>query len=274
MKRYFYFLVITTWFFSCNRSNTNDKKEGLDRNFQSGDTTINSSVVIVVSPSDNKIRELKAKHGEEDFYIIADDANGYTYEITTMLDEQRTMYFNTDKTLIHFPEEDFSINVDTINKCNWIIIDYKKGLKPNVYCPIDFLSKYSIKKQSALNLDGTWITECSNSNSLYMDVSGAQINFVEMYSLHGSVEMESDTSVILKYEFPTSVIPSPNTDWDHFSKDSVIAKLVLTDKGKLKFYWFGIFNTATNQRELLESGFDNKLPNVFGNLIKSEINCQ
>ena len=45
------------------------------------DTIILSSGIYVLTPNDKEIRDLKLKHGDENFYVIADDDNYYMAEI-------------------------------------------------------------------------------------------------------------------------------------------------------------------------------------------------
>ena len=108
------------------------------------DTIILSSGIYVLTPNDKEIRDLKLKHGDENFYVIADDANYYMAEISG-LSKIKITYPRFSKLV--FKEEGFILDKSKYDN-NWLVIDYHKGDKPKIYSLLDYYLSLNEKSKS------------------------------------------------------------------------------------------------------------------------------
>ncbi|MBU2997496.1 hypothetical protein KO500_13690 [Cellulophaga baltica] len=106
------------------------------------DTIIKSPNVIFVMPNEEEIEILKKKHGEDNFYIIADDINFYMAGIVRDLKIKNIIF--SSKSSYFFDEQNIKITKKDF-KDPWFIIDYING-KPIKYSLVDYYSK--VKKSS------------------------------------------------------------------------------------------------------------------------------
>lgn len=98
------------------------------------DTIINSSTILLLTPDDTEIIELKKKYGDDDFYTIADDANYYISEVNNELSKKIS---KTHHKIINFQKEKYVFNkIAQENK--WLIIEYSVGNKPKIYSLVDY----------------------------------------------------------------------------------------------------------------------------------------
>lgn len=98
------------------------------------DTLITKSTVLMLSPDETEIADIKKKQGEDNFYTIADDANYYAAEIEEAAPGKTN--FTHHKT-IDFPKENYVFDKkDSQNK--WLVIDYKVGSQPKIYSLVDY----------------------------------------------------------------------------------------------------------------------------------------
>jgi len=76
---------------------------------------INKPSVITVGLTSKEIDQLKSYYGEESFYVSADDAIWYDYQLKTLLDSLQIPIFNSDssKTLMKTPNQEFLIVKDS-----------------------------------------------------------------------------------------------------------------------------------------------------------------
>lgn len=143
-------LILTFCFFSSCRQ---DEKKTLIKNINTKidsttlikgthskivkDTIISSPNIIFVMPNETEIEILKKKHGEDNFYTLADDINFYMAEIRRSL-KTKNVIFSTKKSY-YFDKQDVIISKNDF-KDPWFIIDYIKG-KPLKYSLVDYYSK-------------------------------------------------------------------------------------------------------------------------------------
>ncbi|WP_106915286.1 hypothetical protein [Chryseobacterium aurantiacum] len=98
------------------------------------DTIVTSSIILMLSPDEEEIEDIKKKQGEDNFYTIADDANYYSAKIEEAATNKITF---TNHKIIDFPKENYVFDKkDSQNK--WLIIDYKAGSQPKMYSLADY----------------------------------------------------------------------------------------------------------------------------------------
>ena len=80
-------ILIVILLFSCNNKNklVNTAIAKVHTKIIDNDTLVQTPVIIIAKASRNELKALKSKHGEEDFYIISDDAMFYISEIRNLL---------------------------------------------------------------------------------------------------------------------------------------------------------------------------------------------
>ncbi|AZA77231.1 hypothetical protein EG347_06795 [Chryseobacterium sp. G0186] len=98
------------------------------------DTIITSSAVLMLSPDEAEIADIKTKQGEDNFYTIADDANYYSAEIDDA--SPNKINFIHHKT-IDFPKENYVFDKKEFQN-KWLVIDYKVGSQPKIYSLVDY----------------------------------------------------------------------------------------------------------------------------------------
>ncbi len=84
----------------------------------------NDKNIISVYPNEKEIEEMKSESGEEDFYIVADDINFYSFEAEEFLKSRSMKSYSTDKRFIQFIMKDKdTVYVDTDKiESKWIMI--------------------------------------------------------------------------------------------------------------------------------------------------------
>ncbi|WP_276877571.1 hypothetical protein [Chryseobacterium joostei] len=125
---------LLTCLLSCQKT---ERKSSLTQNSDQkvkADTIITSSTILMLSPDEAEIADIKKKQGEDNFYTIADDANYYSAEINEAAPDKIIF---TDHKTIDFPKENYVFDKkESQNK--WLIIDYKAGSKPKIYSLSDY----------------------------------------------------------------------------------------------------------------------------------------
>ncbi|TRX36193.1 hypothetical protein FNW52_09210 [Flavobacterium sp. ZT3R18] len=108
-------------------------------NNQPNDTLVllDNNIVVFFEPNTKEIKELKKKHGDDDFYIIADDVAGYIANITEQLDLKKIKYITTDKMVVTFKKSGLSINKNKLES-KWSILYFNKNGKIKIVAPINF----------------------------------------------------------------------------------------------------------------------------------------
>ncbi|MGU3376480.1 hypothetical protein [Chryseobacterium sp. M5A1_1a] len=132
-----YFVTLSFSLLACLLSCKKAENKSLTQNSDQkamADTIITSSTVLMLSPDEAEIAEIKKKQGEDNFYTIADDANYYSAEISEAAPNK--INFIHHKT-IDFPKENYVFDKkDSQNK--WLVIDYKVGSQPKIYSLVDY----------------------------------------------------------------------------------------------------------------------------------------
>lgn len=84
----------------------------------------NKKNIISVYPNEKEIEEMKSESGEEDFYIVADDINFYSFEAEEFLKSRSMKSYSTDKRFIQFiMKDEDTVYVDTDKiESKWIMI--------------------------------------------------------------------------------------------------------------------------------------------------------
>ena len=84
----------------------------------------NDKNIISVYPNEKEIEEMKSKSREEDFYVVADDINFYSFEAEEFLKSRSMKSYSTDKRFIQFIMKDKdTVYVDTDKtESKWIMI--------------------------------------------------------------------------------------------------------------------------------------------------------
>lgn len=126
-----HFLIVSC-LFSCKKNEKNDSQNINPQ--EKKDTIVNSSAIFLLTPDDIEIKELKEKHGEDNFYTIADDANYYVSQIRDISPQKlnKIRYKN-----INFSREDYIFKKNAYSD-KWLIINYTEGSKPKVYSLVDY----------------------------------------------------------------------------------------------------------------------------------------
>lgn len=125
---------ILTSTFSCTKTDNKPAVQKIHKDQKiKADTVITTSAVLLLSPDEKEIEEIKKKQGEDNFYTIADDANYYSAEIYEAA--PKTIYFN--HRTIYFPKENYVFSKDKFED-KWIVIDYKEGSQPKTYSLVDY----------------------------------------------------------------------------------------------------------------------------------------
>ncbi|SIS58552.1 hypothetical protein SAMN05421786_101339 [Chryseobacterium ureilyticum] len=135
-------ILIST--FSCTKTDNKPvvKKIHQDQKIKA-DTVITTSAVLLLSPDEKEIEEIKKKQGEDNFYTLADDANYYSAEI----DEAAPQTIYLSHRTIDFPKENYVFSKDKFED-KWIVIDYKEGYQPKAYSLVDYHSLITEKQSS------------------------------------------------------------------------------------------------------------------------------
>jgi hypothetical protein len=123
-----------------NQINKNKDSASTDfLNNKSNDTLVllDNNIVVFFEPNTKEIKELKKKHGDDDFYIIADDVAGYIANITEQLDLKKIKYITTDKMVVTFKKSGLSINKNKLER-KWSILYFNKNGKIKIVAPINF----------------------------------------------------------------------------------------------------------------------------------------
>lgn len=189
------------------------------------DTIILSSGIYVLTPNDKEIRDLKLKHGDENFYVIADDANYYMAEISG-LSKIKITYPRFSKLV--FKEEGFILDKSKYDN-NWLVIDYHKGDKPKIYSLLDYYLSLNEKSKSK---------ESTSTKSIKTEGSSLVVNnkyfddlIVNAMSLTTNLEIIDETQFYLIYEYSASATKMKQV----YNFNCVNSKVYLLSKEILKY---------------------------------------
>lgn len=117
-------------------------KNSISQNFsndKSNDTLVvlDNNIIVFFEPNTKEIKELKKKHGDDDFYTIADDVAGYIANITEQLDLKKIKYITTDKMVVNYKKTGLTINKNELQS-KWSILYFNKNGKIKIVAPINF----------------------------------------------------------------------------------------------------------------------------------------
>lgn len=98
---------------------------------------LENNTVVLFEPNTDEIKGLKKKHGDSDFYIIADDVAGYLANITEQLDLKKIKYITTDKTVVNFKKWNLFVNKNQLES-KWSIVYINKNKKADAVAPVNF----------------------------------------------------------------------------------------------------------------------------------------
>ncbi|WP_155995251.1 DUF5991 domain-containing protein [Tenacibaculum ovolyticum] len=157
MKKIISYIILIFIFFGCkNKSDLSQKVI-----IQSNDTIMinHKECVIDIKFDIQKMNDLKNKYGDEDFYVIADDANFYTAEVNDFLKKKgkKIIYVKMKpNTILGFNNKYYMSYADI---AYWDYILFKETKKPKVISPINFESafkKFFYKKTYIEEIDEKW----------------------------------------------------------------------------------------------------------------------
>lgn len=174
------FLIIIS---SCNRKNETIQKSNNQISKSTKvilkDTLVveNNALIVFVSPNNAEIQDLKNKHGEEDFYIIADDVSGYLANSTEKLDNKKIKYLNTTSDVIYFKENNIYVNKSDLDT-KWGIVYFDKNKELKKIAPVDFNIDDIPFKSDKINLS-EWLGNYDYSINISKidEISGASIGY-------------------------------------------------------------------------------------------------
>jgi hypothetical protein len=140
MKNIIILLIATAFLYSCKRGLSSEKNVIIKQN----DTIkVNCKKCIIdFKFNSEKLDILKNEYSEDDFYIIADDANHYTYEANNFLKTKKNEVISiimNKNTVLSFEDRIF-MSYSDINY--WDFIFYKTLNKPLIVSPIDVEESY------------------------------------------------------------------------------------------------------------------------------------
>jgi len=110
---------------------------------------ISSKIVIFVSPTIDEIDKIKANAKNiEDFYILADDVNYYSYEAEELLKKKNIPYKLTDNKKLKFIINNKIIEIDySKSEQDWFVLIYNGKDKPTKTYAIDIDEHEALLKQ-------------------------------------------------------------------------------------------------------------------------------
>jgi hypothetical protein len=98
---------------------------------------VDSSVVVIVNPTDEQIEQMQKDLGD-DFGTIADDWSYYQYTATMAIDSLHIPFFNVDKRYIEFAgKKKWIVDLRKKGAPEWNIILFNKNKSPKVMQGID-----------------------------------------------------------------------------------------------------------------------------------------
>lgn len=246
MKRLIVLLILVSCFlYSCRQEKPRTVLKRIETKTVN-DTIIKSPTIILVMPNEKEIERLKEKHGEENFYISADDASFYMAEINRKVKNKDIIF--SSKNSYFFDHKNVKITKSDF-KDPWFIIDYTSD-KPLKYSLVDYYSKISNKTKTLsvfennkdffienidINNDGVLDKIVSSKpykgNSLYFF---CKKNNSYVLSLE-SVNFSEDGGNIIKNIYPSTV-----------DKKTFLLHTVFPDGGNFQAFHYIEYNGSNN----------------------------
>lgn len=122
MRILFFTILVITFSVACNRS----QKTNISTSSSTDTIVLKDNEVVFISPSEESIKKLKQKLGEN-FYTIADDANAYFAEASTYLYSIKVSYKNHDDSKIIVYKQNNKIVEIPQHTSPWYVIFYNNG---------------------------------------------------------------------------------------------------------------------------------------------------
>ncbi|MEH0155190.1 hypothetical protein V6R21_13675 [Limibacter armeniacum] len=108
-------------------------------------TKVDYSCAIFISPSDAQIEKMKNEYGEEDFYVVADDQNFYTYQANQLLDSLQVKVISIPSGRINLISAKQHLNwkLDTSKKGapDWNLIIFNTNKPPKIISMVDITAE-------------------------------------------------------------------------------------------------------------------------------------
>ena len=99
---------------------------------------INTDVVVFVSPDSTGIERLKTEHGEEDFYVIADDEMYYRSIAYDLLDSLGVAYTFVERRPLRFVVDGEASEYTWSDvEANWFVVVYEADKEPRITYSVD-----------------------------------------------------------------------------------------------------------------------------------------
>jgi hypothetical protein len=94
---------------------------------------------VVVDPTEEQIRTMRAEYGEEDFYIVADDNSWYKGNAIELLDSLKIHSITADKPFISFhgQQGQWTLNLRKPGALPWNLIFFHTQKKPEIVSTVD-----------------------------------------------------------------------------------------------------------------------------------------
>jgi hypothetical protein len=246
------------------------------------------SGVLYIRPTVEQIEQMKSNYSnEEDFYVMADDANFYSVNAIEYLQNKNVdiFYLDSIKTVCFNRK-------DTLDFSNlaWDFVLYKKNEEYKIVNAIDLkyeFEKYFDTAESLLQPDDledwdspiesigvisddigdlsmtTWSNNCDSNYSVYFDVTGAQFHFSTNYTMNALLKKRSTTSYAVYFSYPiVRPIPENMEDCKDYAENIPIAKIEEIGN-ELKFTWFGFYDTKKETRVHTQNPFNENAQSLF-----------
>lgn len=99
---------------------------------------IRTDLVVFVSPDSTGLERLKEKHGEENFYVIADDEMYYRAAAYDLLDSLGLAYSFVERRTLRFEVKGEAREYTWSHvEESWFVVIYRSGQEPRVTHSID-----------------------------------------------------------------------------------------------------------------------------------------
>lgn len=183
MKKLIIFLIVVfCGFCSCKKVKPQTTSENEENKIAivNNDTIIKEPSIIIVFPNELEVEQLKGKHGENDFYILADDASYYMAEIKEKIKNRNVIF--SSKNSYFFNKQKIKITTKDSNS-PWFIIDYTNE-NPRTYSLVDYYSKINKNEN---NTDTKTLSVVENDNQISFD----EISKSKTYKIY-NIDLNND----------------------------------------------------------------------------------
>lgn len=236
------------------------------------------SCVLFVHPSAEQIERMKSSYeNEEDFYIMADDANYYAATAFEYLDSKgvKVILLDTVRQVL-FNESELCDYRDL----SWDFVLYKKDSSPLIVPAIDlsyeferYFGRAAYSTESEWNIASkmpiisasgeeladlnmtSWSNDCDGDNSVYFDTTGAQFCFSTAFTMNAVLRKFSSTMYAVYFSYPiVRPIPEEMQDCRNYAENIPVAKIEREGE-QLSITWLGFFDTTKGVRVHTQNPF-------------------